>query len=288
MIATQFEYFAPKTVQEALGLLAKYPDEAKVLAGGHSLIPQLKLRLAAPKYLVDIGRIAGLSGIKEEGGNIVIGALATHYALESSALLKQKCSLLSETAAAIGDAQVRNRGTIGGSLAHADPAADWPAAVLALDAELKIVSPSGERTVKAADFFVDMLTTALKPNELLTEIRIPQLPSRTGSTYLKMHQKASGFAIVGVAVRLTVDASQVCQDIGIGITGVDSKPYRAKAVETELKGKKLDSASIAKASQKAAAGIEALSDLHASSEYRAHLASVFTKRAIERALAKIR
>ena len=202
MIPSSFEYFAPKTVQEALGLLSKFPDEAKVLAGGHSLLPQMKLRLATPKYIVDIGRISALSSIKEEGAKLLIGALATHHSLESSALLKEKCPLLSETAAAIGDVQVRNRGTIGGSLVHADPAADWPATILALDAELKLVGPAGERVLKAEDFFVEMLTTALKPNELLTEIRIPQLPPRTGGTYLKMHQKASGFAIVGVAVRL--------------------------------------------------------------------------------------
>lgn len=287
MIPSNFEYFAPKTIQEALGLLSKYPEEAKVLAGGHSLIPQMKLRLAAPKYLVDIGRISGLSHIKEESGRLLIGAMTTHYALESSALLKQKCSLLCDTAAEIGDVQVRNRGTIGGSLAHADPAADWPAAILALDAELKIMGPTGDRLLKAEDFFVDMLTTALQPNELLTEIRVPLPPPRTGGTYLKMHQKASGFAIVGVAARVTVDGSQTCQEVAIGITGVASKPYRAKAVEGELKGKKLDATLIAKAAQKAAEGADALSDLHASSEYRSHLANVYTKRAIEAALAKV-
>jgi aerobic carbon-monoxide dehydrogenase medium subunit len=286
MIPSSFEYFAPKTVQEALGLLSKFPDEAKVLAGGHSLLPQMKLRLATPKYIVDIGRISAWSSIKEEGAQLLIGALATHHSLESSTLLKEKCPLLSETAAAIGDVQVRNRGTIGGSLVHADPAADWPAAILALDAELKLVGPAGERVLKAQDFFVDMLTTALKPDELLTEIRIPQLPPRTGGTYLKMHQKASGFAIVGVAVRLTVDASQVCREVGIGITGVASKPYRARVVEDALKGKKLDSAVIATAARKASEGLDALSDLHASSEYRSHLAGVYTKRALEAALAK--
>jgi carbon-monoxide dehydrogenase medium subunit len=288
MIPSSFEYFAPTTVQEALGLLSKFPDDTKVLAGGHSLLPQMKLRLATPKYIVDIGRISGLSSIKEEGGKLLIGALATHYSLESSALLKAKCPLLSETAAAIGDVQVRNRGTIGGSLVHADPAADWPAAILALDAELKLVGPAGERVLKAEDFFIDMLTTALKPNELLTEIRVPQLPPRTGGTYLKVHQRASGFAIVGVAVRLTVDSSLVCQEAGIGITGVASKPYRARMVENALKGQKLGSALIATAARRVPEGIEALADLHASSEYRSHLAGVYTKRAIEAALAKVK
>jgi carbon-monoxide dehydrogenase medium subunit len=288
MIPSSFEYFAPKSVQEAVGLLAKYPDEAKALAGGHSLIPQMKLRLANPRYLVDLGRIAGLSYIKEEGGQLLIGAMTTHYALESSPLLKEKYSLLSDTAAKIGDVQVRNRGTIGGSLAHADPAADWPAAILALNSELRLVSSAGERNVKAEAFFVDMLTTALRPDELLTEIRIPQVPARSGGAYLKMHQKASGFAIVGVAVHLTVDASQLCQSLGVGITGVGPKPYRARSVENQLKGKKLDAATIAQAARKAAEGVDALSDLHASREYRSHLASVYTKRAIEAALANVK
>jgi carbon-monoxide dehydrogenase medium subunit len=288
MIPNNFEYFAPKSVPEALSLLSKYQEDVKVLAGGHSLLPQMKLRLAAPKYVVDIGRIPGLAYIKEASGKVSIGALTTHYALESSALLKQKCPLLSETAAAIGDVQVRNRGTIGGSLVHADPAADWPAAVLALDAELKVIGKSGERTIKAEDFFVEMMTTAIQPTELLTEIQIPQLPARTGSTYLKMHQKASGFAIVGVAARVTLDASQVCQEVGIGITGVTSKAYRAKSVEIELTGKKLDSAAIKQAAQKATDGIEALADLHASSEYRSHLSRVYTRRALEAALSRVK
>lgn len=286
MIPSNFEYFAPKSVPEALSLLSKYQEDAKILAGGHSLLPQMKLRLAAPRYVVDIGRIPGLAYIKEENGKISIGTLTTHYALESSALLKQKCPLLSETAAAIGDVQVRNRGTIGGSLVHADPAADWPAAVLALNAELRVMGKSGQRTIKAEDFFVEMMTTAVQSTELLVEIRIPQLPAHTGCTYLKMHQKASGFAIVGVAARVTLDANQTCQEVGIGITGVAPKVYRAKSVEAELRGKKLDLAAIRQAAQKATDGIEALADLHASSEYRSHLSRVYTRRALEAALSR--
>src|SRR5438128_7562397 len=173
MIPSNFEYFAPKSVPEALSLLNKYQENVKVLAGGHSLLPQMKLRLATPKYVVDIGRIPGLAYIKEANGKISIGALTTHYALESSALLKQKCPLLSETAAAIGDVQVRNRGTIGGSLVHADPAADWPAAALALEAEFEIAGPGGRRTVKASEFFVEMMQSAVQANEILCEIRVP-------------------------------------------------------------------------------------------------------------------
>ncbi len=286
MIPDQFEYFVPKTVHEALGFLSKFPDDAKVLAGGHSLIPQMKLRLAAPKYLVDIGRISELSYIREASGKILVGPMATHHALEASPLIRQKCSLISDTASEIGDVQVRNRGTIGGSLVHADPAADWPAAILALNAELVATGPTGNRTVKAADFFVDMLTTSLQPTELLTQIVLPILPARTGCSYLKVHQQASGFAIVGVAVRLTVDSSGVCQEVGIGITGVGSKAYRATAVEQALMGQKIDRALAATAAEKAVDGVEALADLHASAEYRLHLAGVYTRRAIEAALAK--
>ncbi len=286
MIPNSFEYFAPKSVQEALVLLNQYQDDAKILAGGHSLLPQMKLRLSSPKYVVDIGRIPELAYIKEENGRISIGALTTHYTLESSSLLRQKCPLICETAAAIGDVQVRNRGTIGGSLAHNDPAADWPAAMLALDAELELVGKSGERTIKVSDFLQDMLTTVLQPGELLVEIRVTAHPARTGSAYLKMHQKASGFAIVGVAARVSVDGNKVCQDVGIGITGVGSKAYRARQVEVELKGKALDQTGIKKAAQHASDGVEALADLHASSEYRSHLARVYTARALQTALSR--
>src|SRR5262245_38004217 len=173
MIPSAFEYMRPTSLAEAIRLLANHADDAKILAGGHSLVPMMKLRLAAPKILIDIGRLSELSGIREENGTIVLGACTTHYAAETSALLKQRCPLLSETAAAIGDVQVRNRGTIGGSVAHADPAADWPAALLALEAQMTLQQRSGTRTVKAADFFVDLLTTSMASNEILTEIRVP-------------------------------------------------------------------------------------------------------------------
>jgi carbon-monoxide dehydrogenase medium subunit len=287
MIPTPFEYFSPRSVQEALSLLERHSEDAKVLAGGHSLLPQMKLRLATPKRVVDISRVQGLDYIKEKDGHILIGALATHYSLETSPLLKEKYPMLAETASAIGDVQVRNRGTIGGSLAHADPAADWPAAILASNAELHLMGTGGERVISAEDFFVDILTTALQPTELLVEIRIPQLPPRSGGTYLKMRQKASGFAIVGVAARVTLDSDQICRDVGIGITGVATKGYRAKAVEAELKGKRLDATLIRRAAQSAPDKVDALADLHASSEYRAHLATVYTRRAVEAALSRV-
>src|SRR3989440_7103619 len=193
MIPAPFDYVAPATLNEAVGLLTQHQDDAKILAGGHSLIPAMKLRLAQPALLIDIGRIKDLAYINEDGGQIRIGAMTTHYEIESNARLKEICPLLPECAASIGDVQVRNKGTIGGSLAHADPSADWPAAILALDAELVAVGAQGERSIKASDFFVDMLTTALEPNEILREIRIAQPKGRTGQAYAKVAQPASGF-----------------------------------------------------------------------------------------------
>src|SRR6267142_392775 len=198
MIATQFDYVRAQTLEEALTLLAQNED-AKILAGGHSLSPAMKLRLATPPLLIDIGRIADLSYIREEGNQIRIGAMTSHYQLESSDLLKKICPLLPECAGHIGDVQVRNKGTIGGSVAHSDPAGDWPAAIIALNAEMVAASKNGERTIKADDFFVDLLTTALEPGESLREIRINKSSGRTGQAYVKMHHPASGFAVVGVA-----------------------------------------------------------------------------------------
>src|SRR5712692_5396316 len=198
MYPANFDYKRPASVDEAVALLAKHGDDAKLLAGGHSLIPAMKLRLARPAVVVDIGRIANLSYIRESGGAIAIGAMTTHQEIESSKLLRDRSPLLAETAAHIGDMQVRNKGTIGGSLAHADPAADYPAAVLALEAEIRMESESGARTVKASDFFVDLLTTAMKPGEILTRVTIAPPAAGTGAAYLKHPQPASGFAIVGV------------------------------------------------------------------------------------------
>src|SRR5262245_32662275 len=198
MYPASFEYFRPSTIDEAVAMLARHGDDAKVLAGGHSLIPAMKLRLARPRVIVDIGRVADLSYMREADGQIAIGAMTTHGEIEASSLLRERCPLLPETAAYIGDVQVRNRGTIGGSLAHADPAADWPAAILALDAELGIAGPRGRRTVGAAKFFVDLFETALQPDEILCEIRVRPTPRSVA--YEKSEQKASGFALAGVAV----------------------------------------------------------------------------------------
>jgi carbon-monoxide dehydrogenase medium subunit len=286
MIPVPFEYHAPKTLEEALRLVERHGDEAKVLAGGHSLLPLMKLRLAAPRYVIDIGRLRGMSYIREEDGCIAIGALTTHAELEGSALLREKCPLLPETAAEIGDVQVRNRGTLGGSLAHADPAADYPAAILALDAEIIAANSSGTRTISAREFFVDMLTTQLRPGEILTQVRVPLLAPRTGTAYCKLHQPASGFAIVGAAVRLALGKGGKVEDVAIGITGVGPKAYRALAAEKALRGKKVTPKLLADAARSSATGVEPLSDLHASAEYRREMAAVFTRRALERALAR--
>jgi aerobic carbon-monoxide dehydrogenase medium subunit len=287
MPATTFEYHVPTTVQEAISLLSQYGGEAKLLAGGHSLIPIMNLRLAQPKALIDLGKIPGLVGIREDGGTVVIGAMTTHWMIESSALLKEKVPILPEAAAVIGDVQVRNRGTIGGSLAHADPAGDFPAVAVALDMQLKAVGPRGERTLKAREFFVDILTTALQPDEILTEIRVPAFAARTGSAYEKFPNPASRYAIVGAAAVVTVDGNGVCQKAAVGLNGVTGKPVAAAGVEQALAGKRLNDQTIQEAAAKAADGLEPLGDIFASAPYRAHLARVYTKRALARASGRV-
>jgi len=288
MIPSAFEYMRPTSLAEACRLLATHADDAKLLAGGHSLLPMMKLRLASPTVLIDIGRLAELSDIREQNGTITIGACTTHYAVERSDLLRQCCPLLAATAAAIGDVQVRNRGTIGGSIAHADPAADWPAAVLALGAQLKLVHGAGERLVAADDFFVDLLTTVMESHEILTEIHVPVDPPRTGGAYLKMPQPASGFALTGVAAQVTLGADDTLQRVAVGITGVSSKPYCARATESALQGQVATPQTIAQAAQQATDGVEALEDIHASADYRLHLARVSTRRALQQAIERAR
>ena len=284
MIPAQFDYQVPKTLAEAVALLSENQDEAKILAGGHSLIPAMKLRLAQPQLLIDIGRIADLSYVREEAGQIRIGAMTTHYQIESSARLKEICPLLPDCAAQIGDVQVRNKGTIGGSVAHSDPAGDWPAAVIALRSEMVVVGPGGERVINVDDFFLDMLTTALEPSEILREIRIPAPQGRLGQAYQKVRHPASGFAVVGVAVSLQLATNGTCESVGVGITGVGSKAYRATAVERTLTGKQPNDQTIADAASHATDGVDVNSDLYASEDYRRHLAQVHTKRAITRAI----
>jgi len=286
MIATEFEYLAPSTLDEAISLLTEHGDEAKLLAGGHSLIPIMKLRLAQPKYLIDIGRLPGLSDVREDNGAIVVGGLVTHHTLETSDLLKSKLPLLPETAAHVADVQVRNRGTLGGSLVHADPAADLPSAALALGAELHVVGPTGQRTIKADDFFVGLLATAIAPDEVLTEVRFPLPPPKTGAAYVKVPNKASHYAIVGVATLVTLGSDGRCERARIALTGVSHVPRRAEAAESALAGKALDDGTIAAAAALAADGVKALSDLHASAEFRLHLTRVMTGRALKLAASR--
>jgi carbon-monoxide dehydrogenase medium subunit len=283
MIPAAFDYIAPQSLSEAVRALGAHGEEAKLLAGGHSLLPLLKLRLANPKLLIDLSKIPGLGNISQQDDKIVVGALATHYQIESSALLKSKCPLLPQTARAIGDVQVRNRGTIGGSLTHADPSADWPAAILALGGELKLSGPKGERQIAAAEFFLGAMTTAIEPTEILTEIRVPVSSRRYGSAYLKMAQQASGFAIVGVAVWLRLAQNTRCEDIGVGVTGLSEKPFRARAVESRLRGNKLTPKLIEESAAQVGEGSDPMEDLHASAKFRAHLAQVYTSRAIAEA-----
>lgn len=286
MIPNSFDYITAKSLQEALNLLAQHKDDAKLLAGGHSLIPAMKLRLAQPQVLIDISRIKELSYIQQEGNVVRIGATTTHYQIESSDLLKRICPLLPETATNLGDVQVRNKGTIGGSLAHADPAADWPAAVIALASDIVLTSSKGDRTVKADQFFTELFTTALQPGEILREIRFTPPQGRFGQCYLKFRHPASGFAVVGVAVSLSLDGSGKSQSAGLGITGASPKPYRATGVENTLKGAALDSKSLTAAAAHATDGVDANSDLFASAEYRRHLAEVYTRRALETAVSR--
>jgi carbon-monoxide dehydrogenase medium subunit len=247
----------------------------------------MKLRLMQPKVLIDLGRIRDLSYIKEEGGQIRIGAMTTHFQLETSDVLHRSCPLLPETASHLGDMQVRNKGTIGGSLAHSDPAADWPAAILALDAELVATNAKGDRVIKATDFFVEILTTSLQPGEILREIRIPAAKGKPVQAYVKVRHPASGFAVVGVAVNLSIDGGK-CQSAAIGITGVSPKAYRASKVESALKGNALDPKTLSAACTHAADGVDVNSDLYASAEYRKQLATVYTRRAIETAASRIK
>jgi carbon-monoxide dehydrogenase medium subunit len=287
MYPAQFDYHTPGTVREALDLLGQYKDDAKLLAGGHSLLPAMKLRLAQPKHLVDLRKVRGLSGIKEDGGMLVIGALTTHYAIESSPLVKSKCPVLAATAAMIGDPMVRNMGTIGGSLAHADPAADYPAMIIACGAEMVAEGPKGKRTIKADDFFKGLLTTALAPDEIMTEVRVPVCGPKVGCAYLKFPHPASRFAVVGVAAVLTIDGGKVTK-AGIGITGAGTKAVRAKGVEAGLTGKALDAATIQGAADKAPDGVDVQADLQGSVEYKQHLLRVFARRSIEAAAAAVK
>ena len=284
MIPGPFEYYSPRSLNEAVNLLTTHKDDVKILSGGQSLLPLMKMRLAKPGYIVDIGRIAGLDTIMEDREYLIIGALTTHAQIEASDLLRKRCPLLSQTATTIADVQVRNRGTIGGSLAHADPAGDMAPAILALEAEIKVVGPNGERWIRAEDFFLGLMMSALEPDEILTAIKVPATDAEK-TTYLKAAPRASGFAVVGVAVRLALNPDGTCSRIAVAITGVTDKAYRAERSEKMLLGKKLDDKLIEAAADETTRNVDVIEDINGSQEYRTHLTHVYAARAIQAAIA---
>jgi len=275
VIPAEFDYHRATTVDEALTLMQQYGEEAKLLAGGHSLLPAMKLRFNTCTHLIDIGRLKELHYIREVGGDLAIGANTTHAEIAVSNLVQQKAAALAQAAAVIGDPQVRNMGTLGGSLAHADPAADYPAAVLALDATIHVKGPEGERTITAMDFFQDLYLTELDEEEIITEVRFPITDHP--SAYLKFPHPASRFAVVGCAAKLTDSGARVA------FTGIANAAFRDENVEDALEGKPLNAATIAEAAAQATDGEELLADLFAGANYRRHLARVFAKRTLLKA-----
>ena len=283
MIPGPFEYFAPRSLSDAVKFLTEHKDDVKILSGGQSLLPLMKMRLSKPAFVVDIGRLPGLDQIVEQGDHLVIGALVTHAQIEFSDLLKTKCPLLPQTATTIADVQVRNRGTIGGSIAHADPAGDWPATIIALDAEIQVSGPNGERWVKCDEFFLGLLMSVLEPDEIVTAVKVP-VTGNDKTAYMKAAPRSSGFAVVGVAVRLAVNSSGTCSRAAIGITGVTDKAYRPVRVEQMLTGKRLDTSAIQQAAAEACRNVEPIEDINGSAEYRKQLTEVYVTRAVEAAL----
>lgn len=287
MYPSAFDYYRPSSVDEVVKLLQENP-EGKIIAGGHSLLPMMKLRLAAPASLIDIGRVQGLSGVGSSNGNVVIGATTTYDQIMKSDVIKSTLPLMATAANVVGDIQVRNRGTIGGSISHADPAADFPAVLLALNAQVTAVGPNGERTIGIDDFFVDMFATSLQPEEVVTKVSIPAPQGRTGMAYEKFSHPASGYAIVGVAAVVTTGADGTIAAARVAITGAGPIATRANGTEQAIVGQKPSAEAVAAAAQKASDGMTFLGDIHAGEEYRAHLTRVFTERALNNAIANAR
>src|SRR4029453_1706453 len=284
MIPPSFEYYAPTTAEEAIGLLQQLGPEAKILSGGMSLIPLMRLRLAAPRYLIDINRIAGMAEIKETEGFLRIGALAREAELERSALVRSKYPILMETAAVIGDPLVRNRATVGGNLAHADPANDHPATMLALAAEVVATGPTGERRIPITSFFTGFFATALEPDEILTEIRIPIPPPRSGGAYVKLERKVGDFATAAAAAQVTLSASGEIRQVGIALTSAGPTPLKAGDAERFLLKKKPDAKTLAEAARLAGLAASPSADRRGSVQYKREMARVLTGRALARAI----
>jgi carbon-monoxide dehydrogenase medium subunit len=281
MIPASFDYHAPATLPDALKLLTQHGEDAKVLSGGQSLLPLLKLRMASPGHVVDIGRIPGLDYIKEEGGYLRIGALVREADLEASDVIRSRYPILADTAAVIADPLVRNLATIAGNLAHGDPANDHPATMLALGAEVVATGPKGQRTIPMAAFFKDLFTTALEPNEILTEIRVPAPPARSGGAYVKLERKVGDFATAGAAAFVVLDGGGAFESVGIGLTNAGLTPVKAVAAEKHLVGKKADA--IAEAARLAGEAANPSADRRGSVEYKKEMARVLTARALQRA-----
>ena len=279
MIPESFDYQRASSVSEAISLLQQHGEDAKIVAGGHSLVPTMKLRLATPGTLIDIGGISELKYINDKGDYLAIGAGATHWMIESSDLIQKKAPGLSQAAAQVGDVQVRNRGTIGGVLAHSDPQADYPGVVLALNATLVVQGSRGERTIAVSDYFTGLWETALGDDELLTEVRIPTDSANANSCYLKFPQPASRYPYVGCAVAMDSNAGS-CTDLRVGFSGVGETAFRDSGIEDALRGNILNESAIASASAKAAEGRSVLSDVFVSEEYRRAMAQVYVKRAL--------
>ena len=286
MQARSFDYVRPPTMAKAIQILGEYGSRAKVLAGGQSLIPLLKMRLANPRVLVDINDVPGLAFIEERGDSLRIGAMSRHHDFERSKLVRTKYSILADAAASLGDPQVRNMGTIGGSLAHADPASDWGTALLAFEADLIAKGSNGTRTIPIDRLFKDTFTTALRPSELLTEIRLPKAQPGDGGAYLKLKRKTGDFATVGVAAQLALDAKRTITGVRIGLAAVGPTPVRAKGAEESLVGKKAGPTAFAEAATIASREAEPSSDLRGSEEYKRAMVEVFARRALETATAR--
>ncbi len=284
MIPPSFEYLRPKSVPEAVAMLRQHGDDAKILSGGQSLIPMMKLRLARPGFLVDINRIAGLSYVKEEGGYLKIGGLTREAELEASPLVRAKYPILLDTAHVIADPQVRNMATVGGNLAHGDPANDHPATMVALGAQVVATGPKGERVIPIENFFLSLFSTALRHEEILTEIRIPIPPPRSGGAYFKLERKVGDFATAAVAVQLTLDEKAVCQKVGIGLTNVGPTPVQARKAEEFLRGNKLEEANIKQVAQLAADESAPSPDLRGPIEYKKGVVKELARRALSRAV----
>ena len=283
MKPSAFEYHTPQSVEEAVELLDRYGDEAKIIAGGQSLVPMMNFRLARPEILIDINGIKELEYIKSEGDELVIGALTRERDIEKSPLVMEQFPFLAQAISYIGHSAIRNRGTIGGSLVHADPSAELPTALCALNGKLKVVGPSGEKILEPEEFFLTYLTTSLEPSDLLTEVRIPALPEKTGWSFSELSRRSGDFAIVAVGILLFSEAPGVCREARIAMGGVAATPMRAQEAEALLAGQELSEDLIAKAALQAAEETDTEPDYHASAEYRMDMARVFVKRGLQEA-----